>query len=90
MIKGTVTRVIDGDTVMVLIRCRVAKGNAAPLTEHEGQLARHRTALQFQNRTVELFIHGNDEYGRALVSMRTAEDKGVRGFKTSRQQRAKV
>jgi len=86
MIKGTVMRVIDGDTVVLQIRGRLAK-STPELSSIQGQLDAHALREKYLHKNVEVFIHGNDTHGRALITMRLAQDKGVRGHKTSRKAR---
>lgn len=86
-IKATVTRVIDGDTVVLVLRARLARENAPEIETIPGQLAASDLRTRLLHKNVLAFIHGADSHGRALVTLTVSPDKGVRGYKTSRKAR---
>ena len=80
------TRVIDGDTVMLLMRARLGE-SADEANTIAGQLQTASVRQKLLHKNVLVRIHAADIYGRALVTLEEDPDGGVRGHKTSREAR---
>ncbi len=84
IIRGVVTRVIDGDTFEVDVthyhreneydyntheRIRINSIDTPELPSRPGILAKQRLENQILGHTVELWIHARDSYGRLVADV---------------------
>lgn len=67
-VRARVTRVVDGDTVMLLVRCRLATIQSPEMGTPEGNAARQVTSDRLgKKRVVVDQQYGADAFGRWLV-----------------------
>ena len=68
---GTVTRVIDGDTIIVTVggenkRVRMYGIDAPELKQAHGEVSRDTLSEMIQNQTVQIIERGTDQYQRII------------------------
>jgi endonuclease YncB( thermonuclease family) len=64
-----VTRVIDGDTIMLAVRCRLMGVSAPELDEPGGPEAFKAAKARYHNRIVQFRIITADDFGRAVIQL---------------------
>ena len=74
VVEAEVSRVIDGDTVVVLLdgaetRVRLTAIDAPELTQPHGPFSRAHLISLTTNRTITIHSHGRDRYGRTLATL---------------------
>jgi endonuclease YncB( thermonuclease family) len=68
-IKARVARVIDGDTLMLEVRCRLMGISAPELTEPGGPEAFSAAKRRYHNQEIQFRIITADDYGRAVIQI---------------------
>ncbi|MCX7610372.1 MAG: thermonuclease family protein [Ignavibacterium sp.] len=75
--KAVVNKVIDGDTIEVVIfvgirglmlkeKIRIADINAPEINTTEGQMAKQKLSELIEGKQVDVSVYGTDKYGRLL------------------------